>query len=655
MLKKLLASALAVATVASCAYVPTALASAATTYKTADVLEYENYKLSNPDTSAETTTATIYVASNGAEAGTYELKGLKAGENTVENVKANLKDAVNTETTAKISFDVQQEADTPATKNELSYLVKSDRDGYYVAYVSHKTQVQYNPIDVLGTAGVEAWNKLSANKELGWYENPSAQNVIAEMYTKGLSAEVKVAGYAFATWKYDTAKALVTPDAKEVNGTTPGVEYYYTKVDLKKAADNASTGAELTTGLYYKKDANTAVCKDDLYLPNNDKSNWNTYLINYIKAGLSTAENVTDNATSPKTYEFAGVRYVKAATSTEDAVYAVIYKATASGSKGVKYTLRLENTAGTTLVEYEKATSVKTFTTDPAEIYKILKAAGATEATSGATLPVDTLAEYLKVLDIKQADGKYYTIYETTNTLTELKQDTTAEDTDYKGEVVVGLRVAPKYLANVYYFGNGTVEKNEVYLTEAQLEDTTYGLMGVGGTAISEEVLKATRDALGANENAVVEGVPAQYAYAKAANAADKGTVIIEVNTTYILGEATANKADFQTATGAFQVEPYFCRENAYVGDKVMLKVALTDAGKAKGLDINKVTVEYDVVGCTAGTNYHFVPAEGDTRPEGIATDITLAEGTNIAVAKVKYNGVVVATFDPFYAVAIAK
>ena len=141
------------------------------------------------------------------------------------------------------------------------------------------------------------------------------------------------------------------------------------------------------------------------------------------------------------------------------------------------------------------------------------------------------------------------------------------------------------------------------------------------------------------NVNVFVEGVPAVYAYAQV-----EGDTIY---TTYKLGDATVELADFSTTTGKFNSEAYFCRD-AKAGDEVTLKVSLSAAGEAKKLDVAKIAVEFDVIGATAGETYAFAATE--LYKAGTAAQITLAEGTNIVTATVYYDGVKVGTFAPFYA-----
>ena len=84
MLKKLLASLLAVATVVSCASV----ASAATTYVTADEEAYAVWQLENPEAAPEAEVdVTVYVAGNVADT-TPIAYTVKTSANTAETAKA---------------------------------------------------------------------------------------------------------------------------------------------------------------------------------------------------------------------------------------------------------------------------------------------------------------------------------------------------------------------------------------------------------------------------------------------------------------------------------------------------------------------------------------------------------------------------------------
>ncbi len=636
MLKKLLASALAVATVASCAYVPTALASAATTYKTATEIDYQNWLIDHPATSPDTKTEVkVQLVANFENSFQNNTVTVKVADTSAETVKAAVAESMKK---AGYEADTVNATGTavPMYRYTLGTPVQAGATNYYVMTATKEIAVEYNLLG--GTIGYEhkADLKFDNVKLLGWYADGTdiKAAAITKAYTDSLQSQVKVASKAFAEWKYENG--LLYPELVEI---TEPQKYLYKEyvVSYVTNAGNA-TDTELRYGLY---EENNRTKVGEYYVPATASSaDIVTYINNALIAasGKISAEVIKTVDGKSVTYVAKSVRFVKAATTDAPAQYTVTYaKKDAADEATIKYNLYFKEKDGDTYVESTNVThldnvavATKTYTTNADEAYALMRKDGDPK----------TLADYLAASDPRNVNGADEVRY-TYSVLNYHISQTDAENT-------IAVLVEPKVKTAVYsYNADGTITKTEAYLTAAQTTNNKdYGNDGIGGVA-KTDVMPVTAADLGLSNTAKVGTASATFAYAK--------SVADFVEVTYTIDAVQATMADFQTATGAFQVEPYFCRENAYVGDKVMLKVALTDAGKAKELDIEKVTVKYEVVGCTAGENYHFTPAEGDTRPEGIATDITLAEGTNIAIANVYYDGALIGTFAPFYTVAVAK
>ncbi len=108
---------------------------------------------------------------------------------------------------------------------------------------------------------------------------------------------------------------------------------------------------------------------------------------------------------------------------------------------------------------------------------------------------------------------------------------------------------------------------------------------------------------------------------------------------------------NFVTTTGEFNDAAYFNRE-AKIGDKVTLKVSLSEAGEALGMDYENITVDYDVQG--AGPEYKnslYNAAKYPDQPykSGVTSRFRLGKGDIQMIAHVCYNGIYCGSFAPFY------
>ncbi len=661
MLKKLLASVLAVATVASCALVPSALTSAATTYETADAIDYAIWQLNNPAASEETVKVVVYVGTNSQEQAIRETAyyTIKVADNNKETIEAKLK-----ADETIISGNTKKALLGKAATDMVNYTVEVMETPYanaYVANIVEKAAVVYSEYNENAAAPSDTKAdtlKKADLKLLGYYETVEGEiptnTVFADMYAAG--AVARLASKAFGHWQLKNGHVVVPAWDKSVNTTTN----YYTKVDLvinkQPWTTVVPTGAELVSGSYALKDNAYAAHQNDLYLPNYDQANWLTYLENSCKlqnGGIAYFDTVDNSTPAPAKYEYAGVRLVKAADTSNDARYAVIYTPVAGNNdKVVKYTVTFYDDNGTSYDKVAEMTGnykyagARYYTTDVAEIYTMLKGtAGATMTHTAAGLESkfnkDTLAAYLAQAQTSSAAAGT-TAYVVTDTMIQVNVRENVYNANFQYvEIQAVVDALRKY--DVYSFAEGDkVVKSSAWLTDAQIAKTNYKNIDAA-TALTKDkvVIKATQADLGVAANATVKGVPAEYAYAQ------QDGVNPVITTTYKLGDATANAADFATTTGEFDAEAYFGRA-AKVGDVVTLKVSLSELGEAKKLDWKKITVEYSVVGGTAGESYEFSGSE--LYKDGIATDITLAAGTNIVTAAVSYDGKVIGAVAPFYA-----
>ena len=608
MLKKLLASVLAVATVATCASV----ASAATTYVTADEEAYAVWQLENPEAAPEAEVdVTVYVAGNVADTSAISYT-VKTSKNTVETAKEEVAKKFADEKDVK-KYDIVVSATASAN--------------VYVAHVTEKLAVKYYPL----------FKGVGDPVELGYYASPVTSAVLADMYTK--VAAPKLAGRVFTNWVLDGT--VVYPDYRNV--TEEEAQYFYTEVAI--AVPGVPTYATwLKTGAYVTE--GEAVELGKVVVPNTDKADWATYIKNLITVasvidGPFTAEALevtTDNGDAKVvTYEYNTVR----AFNTKDGVvYAVLYKAPKAedAAKTIDYSLEFMLEDGTSVAVFSAAVATEKYTTDAAEVYALITGT----KDFGASVELDAkkfdtvekfLNEYFVEEGVKFAVKSY--IVEAVNTLDK-----------YVDVVVV---VDPSFKHTVYSFGaNDEVVKSEAYLNAEQCKLVSYTNKDTAEKFVPAEVMNVTAADLGVAEKATIDGVPAVFAYAQELNYQYVGDYDFPVvYVTYKMGDATVELADFATTTGKFNAEAYFCRE-AKAGDEVTLKVSLSAAGEAKKLDVAKIAVEFDVIGATAGETYAFAATE--LYKAGTAAQITLAEGTNIVTATVYYNGVKVGTFAPFYA-----
>jgi hypothetical protein len=641
MLKKLLASALAVATVASCAYVPTALASAATTTDTvtATAGEYQAYKLAHPVTPTQKKAVTLYVI-NGSNSNKDESITVDADKLNVEGVTAAIV-AKGAEEGYYKGLDGKDYPSGSVMKQKTLNSVTEISTGVYIVSVTEKTRYEITTV-AIKTASI-SYQADEADygtdvATLGYYET-DAEALAAATANTAYKDAVKYANAKFNQWK--VADGLVSPDVSYISGATDG----YTAItcyNLSSIFDNANNndvGAQLNAtilynGTYYAVTLNEVDAKrpmdgaGTMYVPTSEKADWATYVKNYISYNGRYGWNdklVNHKGEAGKnddctTYEPTGVAIV----DDNGTSYAVVtYSLKADPAKveiaNVSYTIKIEGTVGTavpktTITGGAVATSC---ITDPEAIYALVK------DQEGNKFSAATLAEYVAGTD---TDNKYYVTAVPSKTIvTETNQASAA--TPYTAEVEVTVEVKKGVKTAAYYYDeNGTIATKDVYLTATQKADMT----------------KVTAADLDGIADTTVNGYKATFKSA----AINKGN---EVEVTYTLTKV--DLSSFETTTGKFDDVAYFGKKGATVGSKVMLKVSLSDTAIAAGLDIDKVTVKYQVVSGTAGDNYKWTPAEGQTYKEGIATDITLAEGANVVYATVYYDKEEVGTFDAFYAI----
>jgi hypothetical protein len=293
----------------------------------------------------------------------------------------------------------------------------------------------------------------------------------------------------------------------------------------------------------------------------------------------------------------------------------VTYAAPAAEAAASKYTtLTLKFVDADDYADFSVTTitvddTAQTITEDPEAIYAIAKAA--------SKVTQDTLADYLSA---KAGTDATYVIAKVAGVA-----KTTTNVGNQVGTVTVTLNLEKATKTDIYYYDN-VIAKTSAYLTGAQK----------AGTLTASDLGVAAKTTIGTQD-------------AKFKSAALNGSAY---EVTYELGEATVDIDDFTTTTGLFNDKAYYNRA-VKAGDTVRLNVALTDKGIAKGLDVNKISVVYETVNAKqVGENYYHAQdtnSVGVVLKEGQSTNFTLVAGTNILVATVKYNDVVVGTFAPFY------
>jgi hypothetical protein len=653
MLKKLLASALAVATVATCAYVPSALASAATTdIVTATKAGYDGYKLLNPDgPSAETkTTATLsFIVDNQSVAGTVTTEEFVKANESADYIKENLADLVKG-AIGETVIPAGKLDGTTYTANDVLTRAKVaavyDTGAQYLVLVTTEQQIEVS-IDENATyvasedADVLAESNVSV---LGWYATSTVKNSADTLKAAAANAGLatKIASKTFDSWNAPSG-GIVTAHYVAIVSTAAD-KYHptgYTAVTYVRAAAGkvVISKANMLNGGYLATDAVRPLeGKTTVYVPTDDSANWVTYLENYLTLTAAAKDEYWKNITNyaigdgkewveanKETYVPAGLKLIKKdSTQYAVVVYDVKDNTTSETADTITYTLNFTGTSlpASVVAQLSKAVETTNFTTDADEIYSILKKAELAGATK------DTLAEY-----VAQDNDETVTYAIDSVTVSKVQKNTPADNHDL-GSVEVTVKIAKKAAYTVYYYdADGVISKATVFLTDDQYTKAVEGTI--------------TADVLGVDKTVTIGGVEAKFKSAKYIAKSDG------VEVTYELGEATVDINDFETATGLFNDTAYFGKKGAAAGKDVMLKVALSAKGTAKGLDLSKVTVEYQVIGGAVNTEKGqkiWTPTdENDTRPTGVATYITLGEGTNIVVAVVSYNNVVVGTFDPFY------
>jgi hypothetical protein len=649
MLKKLLASALAVATVATCAYVPSALASAATTdIVTATKAGYDGYKLLNPDgSSAETkTTATLsFIVDNQSVAGTVTTEEFVKANESADYIKENLADLVKG-AIGETVIPAGKLDGTTYTANDVLTRAKVaavyDTGAQYLVLVTTEQQIEVS-IDETATyvasedADVLAESNVSV---LGWYPTgTSADTLKAAAANAGLAT--KIASKTFDSWNAPSG-GIVT--AHYVAIDSPAADKYhptgYTAVTYVRAAAGkvVISKANMLNGGYLATDAVRPLeGKTTVYVPTDDSANWVTYLENYLTLTAAAKDEYWKNITNyaigdgkewveanKETYVPAGLKLIKKdSTQYAVVVYDVKDNTTSETADTITYTLNFTGTSlpASVVAQLSKAVETTNFTTDADEIYSILKKAELAGATK------DTLAEY-----VAQDNDETVTYAIDSVTVSKVQKNTPADNHDL-GSVEVTVKIAKKAAYTVYYYdADGVISKATVFLTDDQYTKAAEGTI--------------TADVLGVDKTVTIGGVEAKFKSAKYTAKSDG------VEVTYELGEATVDINDFTTTTGLFNDKAYYNRA-VRAGDDVRLNVALTDKGVAKGLDISKISVEYSTVNAVQnGETYQkkeTTNSIGVVLKAGQSTHFTLTAGTNIIVATVSYNNVVVGTFEPFY------
>jgi hypothetical protein len=620
MLKKLLASALAVATVATCAYVPAALASAATTTKTATAADYAAYKLLNPDAAAASTksTATLRVLLDGASSGnTYTTVAFENSDHNETYIAENLATllAENDTVEGVAPANLNGEAYTASTlvKKEVVGSVYAIGSEYLVS-VSTQIQVQISASDNSPSyvVSTKAEDLAAANvAELGWYSaSVTSSTIVPAAYASDYNNQTKVASSVFANWEYSNGfvKAVYSPisEAEKANYAT------YTVYHIYSGTTTDVSDANLASGAWYADTAlaGTAAGRE-LLVPKSDLANATTYIYNYIqnRSGQKTRK------VNGKDYTASGVVLLTGDNAGKAVVTYAAPAAEAAASKYTTLTLAfVDNDADapisvTSIVVEDTA---QTITEDPEAIYAIAKAA------DKETYAQDTLADYLAA---KGGENANFIIEKVASVA-----KTTTNVGDEVGTVTVTLNLLQADKTTVYYY-DGVISQTTAYLTGAQK----------AATLTASDLGVAAKTTIGTQD-------------AKFKSAAANAAGAYEV--TYELGEATVDIDDFTTTTGLFNDKAYYNR-TVKAGDDVRLNVALTDKGVAKGLDISKISVSYAVVGATQnGETYQkeeTTNSVGVVLKAGQSTHFTLAAGTNIIVATVSYDGTVIGSFAPFY------
>ncbi len=611
MLKKLLASVLALATVASCAFIPTALTSADTTYETATELAYNIWKLDNPDAADEAAVkVNVYVIG-------------QTSQNLTNVIGADVKPSeMDQEKAEKLAWDENTglEDDTTALTYHTVNATKTAAENVWIATVVEYNVVVYSDWNTSASApaSTKAEDLEAADVTvLETYTYPVDNSaVLADMYATQIRA--RLANKEFSHWSYKAADHLVVPQYQEILNQDAT---YYTDFSVLTAKNNKVTAAELVSGAYYAINNGENVAESYKYsvkLPNNDKPNWDEYMANFQKSVYDRTIKDTkgDSYVPNKFIQVSADKWVMTYTKKAD-------DSTTSVTMSYKLSLVYN---GATVMSWEN-TSYKVakaeFTTEPEAVYAI--------ASANDSNAKDTLAEALVA---GKADGS--TIYALTG---EVRYELVNR---VNNRVELMLYVEPATQYTVYSFAEGdAVVKDTVYLTASQVKTTNYAnIDGEGELTKENEVIVATQEELEVSPTATIDGVPAVYAYAKVS-----GTTI---ECTYKLGDATIDGSEFETTTGKFDAQAYFCRD-AKAGDKVVVKVSLTDAGVAKNVDWTKVEVKYATEGDVVVGDQYWYEANGEYKA-GVATDLYLAEGTNIVVGGVYYDGKLVCTFAPFYA-----
>jgi hypothetical protein len=617
MLKKLLASALAVATVATCAYVPAALASAATTTVTADANAYKAYKLLNPDATATSTKSTtnLRVLLDGSSItgtnldGSYTTVAFDNADHNESYIAANLPTLLagkSVDSIAAANLDGEAFLDNDVFKKATVKSVYAIGSEYLVS-ITTQTQVRISVLPDASYGTEKDVSKVAGVEELGWYENGqlNASTLIPAAYASEYNSQTKIASKVFSNWKYEGG--LVVAVYKDL---TEAEKANYTAITLYRKNGNktvATPDADLTSGAYYAY-AGYAVVSDTLYVPTAEKASCELYLTNYL--ATQTAITYT-----PENGDNAGVTYtgtgVKLLTGTNAGKAVVTYSAPAAEAAASKYTTLILQFAGATSAQIKVEDTAQTITEDPETIYAIAKAA------DKETYTQDTLADYLADLAGENAN---YVIDKVTSVVRNI-----AVNGNEVGAVTVTINTVQADKVTVYYYDD-VIASKEAYLTADQKAATL------------------TTSVLGIAANTTVGSKDAKFK-----SATLSGT---DVAVTYELGEATVNIEDFTTTTGLFNDKAYYNRA-VKAGDDVRLNVALTDKGVAKGLDIAKISVSYEVIGATQnGETYQkeeTTNSVGVVLKAGQSTHFTLAAGTNIIVATVSYDGTVIGSFAPFY------
>ncbi len=635
MLKKVLASALAVATVATCAYVPSAFASAATAEsKTASRETYTAWL--NSQDKQPTTTVNVSIVSdksslnNTSASFTLDTEGLGA-----ESVKAALHQKMSAlETTLDAEYvNFVQKGKLSPYQFSVSVAPGADNKSYH-AYISYKKAVFFNPNKQAGEFNKpnETYPESLDSKVLkdagltllGYYPEITANDVATKMMLETQVAAkapaFRVAAKKRTGFKFDDAKNIVfavtdTLNDNDWNGTDPIEATHTLKLKVQKNDGNSPKALELINGTY----AGKTQVKADILVPVYDKANWEAYLRGEadVNAALEATNKVTVDGVD---YIPAGLKAVPTSTANTDKIeWVITYKKQVPVyDTTTTYTLKVGTGSDLKFTTVRYGNNNPFFTSNVADIYKMNPADDYTK---------DMVAKYPTVEALLNRDKENTgVVYE----LGKLQQYNTSAN-----GIAATATVAYEVIAN----GGKTVYSYDEKVEGKVLKTDKVFLSKDQSTEIGQKLTATAKD-LGIAEAVVIGGTRYVFDYAK--NDVDNS-----IATVYKMQALEVEMNDFAMATGKFNDKAYFGRA-AKAGNKVTLKVSLSKAGEDKALDLTKVTVKFNVEGAKASKNYEFKATE--QFKAGVASDITLGKGFNMVTATVSYDGKEIGTTAPFFA-----